>query len=287
MASVTKILSPTMLTLIALDQDLLHLDDPISKFLPCPDDRKALTLTHLLTHTIGIGHKNLCQKSYTYETISDYILQIPLDCPIGAEVRYSCPAFILLGRILETVFQAPLDVLFREKIALPLGMTNSSYLPEFGPFVNSNLKPEEAGIVNDYNCRYLGGVAGNAGVFSTLADMKKFVSCLLAHGAPLMRSETFDPATVNRTPNMSESRGLGFLIVNERYSQTGKLFPNGAIGHCGHTGQSVFVDLQSGRYAIILSDMTISTERLFGGERYDDVMRNRAIIHNAILSDLS
>ena len=36
------------------------------------------------------------------------------------------------------------------------------------------------------------------------------------------------------------------------------MFSEGSIGHCGHTGQSVFVDLKSGLYTVILSDATIS-----------------------------
>lgn len=85
---------------------------------------------------------------------------------------------------------------------------------------------------------------------------------------------------------MSESRGLGFLYEDDRYNQTGGLFSQGAIGHCGHTGQSVFVDYRSGLYAIILSDATISTVKKYGNERYYEVMDMRSRLHAAIKQDM-
>lgn len=64
------------------------------------------------------------------------------------------------------------------------------------------------------------------------------------------------------------------------------LFPAGSIGHCGHTGQSVFVDLKSGLYVIILSDATIAIVKKYGNQHYEEVMRMRQDIHNAIKADL-
>lgn len=136
------------------------------------------------------------------------------------------------------------------------------------------------------NCRHLGGVAGNAGLFSDITDVTKYVKMLLDYGAPIIKRETFCEAIKNYTKEMSASRGLGFLYVDERYNQTGKLFPVGSIGHCGHTGQSVFVDIKSGLYVIILSDATISTVKKYGYEDYSTVMKMREDIHNAIKADI-
>ena len=141
--------------------------------------------------------------------------------------------------------------------------------------------------MNDYNCRFLGGVAGNAGLFSCLSDVTKFVHVLLQKGKPLMGEDTFLSAVQNHTIGMSESRGLGFLYVDDRDKQTGGLFSDGSIGHCGHTGQSVFVDYRSGLYVIILSDATVATVKKYGKEHYDEVVDMRARIHKAIKQDLS
>ncbi|MBQ8356599.1 MAG: beta-lactamase family protein [Clostridia bacterium] len=288
MASVTKIVVTTSLALIAIDKGMLSPSDFVGKFFSVPEDKKNLTVRHLLTHTMGIGHKSLLGSNGVYDDIQEYILDIPSDIPIGTNVRYSCPGFILLGRILETIFQKRLDAAFYAYVAMPLGMNSSVFLPERAKdIVNANLYEDEKGIVNDYNCRYLGGVCGNAGLFSNLADMTMYAKLLLAYGAPLFSKHTFELATQNQTESMDEARGLGYLYVDDRYLQTGGLFPTGSIGHCGHTGQSVFVDPKSGLYVIILSDATASTVKKHGKEKYCDVIQMRHDIHAAIRADLN
>ncbi len=288
MASVTKIVATTSLSLIAMDKGMLSPSDCVSKFFPVPDDKKNLTVQHLLTHTMGIGHKSLLGSNGVYEEIQEYVLNIPSDISIGTNVQYSCPGFILLGRILESVFQKRLDAAFYEYVTMPLGMHSSVFLPEkTKDIVNANKVESERGIVNDYNCRYLGGVCGNAGLFSNLSDMTLYAKMLLAQGAPLFSKKVFGLATQNYTPDMDQSRGLGYLYVDDRYFQTGGLFSEGSIGHCGHTGQSVFVDPRSGLYVIVLSDATLSVFKKYGTGRYDVVKQMRHDIHEAIKRDLN
>ena len=152
--------------------------------------------------------------------------------------------------------------------------------------VNSNIAEEKRGIVNDYNCQFLGGVAGNAGLFSNIIDVTKYVKLLQNKGTPLFSESIFDMAARNYTRSMNESRGLGFLYVDGRYAQTGGLFADGAIGHCGHTGQSVFVDYRTGFYVIILSDATASVIRKYKESKYSEVKDIRAKLHMAIKADL-
>ena len=280
MASVTKIMATTSLALIAIDRGLMSLDDQIDKFFPTD---KAMTVKNLMTHTMGIGHKPLNIEGNTYENIAERILEIPSDIQIGTDVLYSCPGFILLGKILEKTFGKPLNECFEEMVAEPLGLENTSFLPKNTQnAVNSNLDEKKRGVVNDYNCQFLGGVAGNAGLFSNLSDVTKYVQFVQNRGKPLIGEDTFLAAAQNYTAGMRESRGLGFLYVDGRYKQTSGLFAEGTIGHAGHTGQSVFVDYNSGLYVIILSDATISTVKKYGREHYDEVQAMRAQLHAAI-----
>mgnify|MGYP000036798129 CR=1 FL=1 len=71
--------------------------------------------------------------------------------------------------------------------------------------------------VHDENARFLGGVSGNAGVFSTMDDLALFVQMLAAEGELPDGSRYLCPATVrlsmqNRTPGMAQGRGLGFAL---------------------------------------------------------------------------
>lgn len=288
MASVTKITVTTPLILIALDRGLIALDTKVSDFWPVPTDKKDLSVWHLLTHTLGYGHQKLFEPDLEYSMVQELILSYPCESAPGTETRYSCPGFILLGRIAEELYHERLDKAFSHYVAEPLGMNFSTFRPDPANTVNSNRTPESRGLVNDYNSRFLGGICGNAGLFSNMEDMTRYVHMLLNHGAPLISRKTFNIATQNHTPQMSESRGLGFVYVDERYPQTGGLFPTGSIGHCGHTGQSVFVHPNSGKYVIVLSDATIQAVHQYGprSQYYDFVMKMRNEIHSAIRQDL-
>ena len=285
MASVTKIVVTTSIALVAMDRGLLSPNDKVSKFFDVPEDKSELTVKHLMSHTMGVGHKSLLGGALC--GIEDYILNIPCDIPVGSDVRYSCPAFILLGRILEKIFGERLDAAFERLVAGPLGMGETCFLPDpERDIVNSIAAEGMRGRVHDYNCRHLGGICGNAGLFSNLEDMTKYIKMMLSGGAPIISRDVFEIAATNHTEGMSESRGLGFLFVDERYEQAGGLFSVGSIGHCGHTGQSVFVDRESGLYVIILSDATVSTVKKYGKEKYAEVKQMRADIHAAIKADL-
>ena len=70
-----------------------------------------MTIQHLLTHTMAIGHKLLNIPGSTNENIPEYILGLPCAERIGTRVRYSSLGFILLGRILEKVYGKRLYVI--------------------------------------------------------------------------------------------------------------------------------------------------------------------------------
>lgn len=287
LASVTKIMATTTLVLIAVEQKRLDITDKVSKFFAVPEWYKDLTVFNLLTHTMGLGSRDLTGNGNTYDTIAERILSIK-GTAVGKWVEDSCPAFILLGKILEKIYGERLDALFRNMVAAPLGLKSSGFLPDKAKhsIVNSNIDENKRGIVNDYNCQFLGGVAGNAGLFSNMDDLTVYADMLLSGGGKLFSRSDLDMASRNYTAGMVQARGLGFWVVDENYRQTGTLFPPGSIGHCGHTGVSLFLNRESGLYVIILSDATISTVRKYGKENYDEVMQMREKLHHAIWNDL-
>lgn len=281
MASVTKIVATTTLCYIAFEKKLLSPDDEISAFFECSNDKKGLRISHLLTHTIGFGHKNLTLYGRSYDDIAEYITHIECDIPYGSDVLYSCPGFILLGKILEKIFGERLDVLFQKYVAKPLSMASSCFCPkETVNIVNSDKEAQYINVVNDYNCRYLGGIAGNAGLFSNISDLTKYINMLQRKGSPLFGKEVFELGTVNYTEGMSSSRAYGFVYADGKYKRLGKLFTNGEIGHGGHTGQSVFLNKETGLYVILLTDATLSCG-------YEKGLYVISGIHNAIYNDLS
>ena len=83
-------------------------------------------------------------------------------------------------------------------------------------------------------------------------------------------------------------QGLGYHIVDENFNQTGKLFPVGSFGHTGHCGQSFYINRELNLYAIILTNATrfANMKNDFKGYDYNDIMKMREEIHNAIYRDL-
>lgn len=104
MVSMSKIPATTTISLMALEAGKIHLEDRAPDYFSGPADKQEMTIQHLLTHTMAIGHKLLNIPGSTNESIPEYILGLPCAERIGTRVRYSSLGFILLGRILEKIY---------------------------------------------------------------------------------------------------------------------------------------------------------------------------------------
>jgi uncharacterized protein YbbC (DUF1343 family) len=112
------------------------------------------------------------------------------------------------------------------------------------------------GIVHDPTARYMGGVAGHAGVFSTADDLAKFCQMLLDGGDGLFSPVTIRKFSTSASPvNLPAVRGLGWDIDSQYSGNRGSLFPVGnSFGHTGFTGTSLWIDPLSKTYVILLTN---------------------------------
>lgn len=288
LASLSKIVSTTMLTLKAIEQGRLCLDDKLEQFFEHTYDKGEITIQNLMTHTSGLApHLPLYLLNITPAMVFDKILEAPFGSRTNREAVYSCLGYILLGKILEDVYAAPLDELAHKLVFAPLGMNDTTYhpkekrnMPIAATEYSNDLKRYICGIPNDENCRFLGGVSGNSGVFSNLQDMVKFCTMLSNWGSGYLSLSMFGAAVRNYTHGFSENRGLGFLLSGDRPSFAGDLFSVGSYGHTGFTGTSMLVDRETGLYAILL------TNRLHFGRENDGIIRFRRLFHNSIMGAL-
>ena len=294
-ASMGKVLVTATLILKLVTEGRLSLDDTLERFFDgVPEDKKAITVKHLLTHTSGIlrfgGEIPPWYVDSGRDAVADYLMSQPLPYPVGSAYAYSCYGYILLGFIAEKVYGVPLDEAFYRYVKTPLGLTRARF----------NLDDTEKDYVKCWRRKYRGayevddeavyslaGVAGNAGSFWTLDDMRRYVKAVLRKDERLYGKELFALAEKNHTPDMAEGRGLGWLVVNAAYPQTGKLFPVGSFGHCGHTGQSFFINREKQMYAIVLTNATRHSRAKNGDNYYQPVMKMREEIHNAVYDDLT
>ena len=270
LASVTKIVSPTMIALRFWEEGLLTLSDRVADFFPhAPADKRDITLLQLLTHTGGIPD-HVYFSDYTEDPADavKVILEHPLERAPGTNPIYTCLGYILLGKILEQLGGAPLDILAQKYVFSPLGMTRTGYNPR-GDCAPTEADPATGipfqGVVSDRNARFLGGVSANAGVFSNLDDMTVFAKMLACggtkpDGGAYLSAAVLRDATANRTPDSAgEHRGLGFLLASGAGSFLGERMSPRAYGHTGFTGTSIAVDPETGLWVVLLTNRICPT----------------------------
>lgn len=288
-ASLTKIVATTTIALRFIEEGRLSLQDNLGLFFDSlPEDKQQIKVINLLTHTGGfygsIPIYELCQDKQQAITT---LLKYPLKQPPCTEVIYSCLGYIILGRILESIAGKGLESLVEEYVLAPLEMKSTGFNPkgeniastEFSKDINGYLK----GIVHDENARFLGGISGNAGLFSNIEDMNKYVQMLANRGSfkgeSFLGRTVFEKSIYNYTEGMSEHRGLGFSLKDNRVHPTGDLFSLGSYGHTGYTGTSIWVDRESSLYVVSL------TNRVHPTRENQAIIRFRRVLHNLIFSE--
>lgn len=290
MASVTKILGTTFCAFHMIEEGTLSLLDSLTDFFDdVPEDKKNITIRHLMTHTSGLPPEIfLWKECQSPEDAVTTILNAPLIYETGKGVAYSCMGYILLGKIIEKIKGEGLDVLSRRWTFEPLGMERTGYRPvdQFEPDkticyteVQSLNGPTPPGVVHDENARFLNGVSGNAGIFSSLNDMIRFCRMLAMDGYPLITKRQLNLATINYTPGLDENRGLGFQMSGPEPTFFGDLFGDRGFGHTGFTGTSFTVDPESGLYIILL------TNRVHPTRANGKLTRLRHLIQNAAMAE--
>lgn len=292
-ASCGKILVTSPLALQAVSEEKLSLESKLSEFFDCvPEDKKDITIKHILTHTSGIVRHSYVNSEP--DKVAEEILSRPLAFDVGTDYAYSCSGMVLLGYVLEKVYGESLESLFERKIKKPLKYTRSKFNirtdePNAAICYHSRDVGDQPSPWDDKNIRILKTSAGSGGQFFTLSDIKKFTSAIMNKDETLYPKEIFDLAEMEHSPKCaSESRGLGWLYVDEKYPQTGELFPDGSFGHCGHAGQSIFFNRDKDMCVVILSNAThcLNKKSDYTGYDYNIICQMRESIHNEILKDL-
>lgn len=306
-SSLTKVVATTTLVYRMVSAGQLSLDDEVGRFFPEAGCREA-TIRDLLAHRSGLpAWRPLFSAARSREEVVAAALGIPLEGAPGGDRRYSDVGFIVLGAILEAVAGARLDTLFSREVAAPLGLTRTSYRPlpaardpvdggrlaiaptgdrrprwpalgQEGSY-EPGAEVRDAGEVDDDNAWAMGGVAAHAGLFSTAHEV--------ASWAETLYEELEGAGRLGRAGVLAEmaARGLGFDRPSETgYSSSGRILgrlgPRGAIGHLGFTGCSVWLDLDRGVSAVLLSN------RVFPNRKNEDIRAFRPLFHDRVMECL-
>ena len=163
-------------------QGKLNTQDPISKYLEgVPEDKQAITLHHLLTHTAGV--LNYTGRDYDAaerdETVQK-ILQAPLLFPPGERFEYSNAGYSLLAAILEIVSGQPYEEYLHGQLFKPAGMSFTGYrLPHWDERVVAHWYTGGTDNSTPLEKPYpYWNLLGNGGILSTTADMHQWILAL-------------------------------------------------------------------------------------------------------------
>jgi uncharacterized protein YbbC (DUF1343 family) len=229
--------------------------------------KSEITLRNLFTHFSGLAPDvNLKPEWSGNDTGLRLAYTTKPTGPPGVRHVYSDINFILLGELVHRLSGKPLNEYARENIFLPLGMKDTTFLPpaSWTPRIAPTERPDKSalplrGVVHDPTSRFMGGVAGHAGLFSTADDLARFAQMMLNEGE-LDGVRVFNPLTVAKftepqtPPDQPVLRGLGWDIDSPYSSNRGELFPIGSYGHTGFTGTSIWIDPSTQTYVILLAN---------------------------------
>jgi CubicO group peptidase (beta-lactamase class C family) len=273
LASLTKVVATTTAMMLLVDRGKAALDTPVARYLPefAGSGTAAITVRELLAHTSGLrGDLPIAAIRGAPDSASLLRLvyaETPRFVP-GSRVLYSDLNAVLLGEIVRRVTGERLDTFITREVFEPLGMTQTRYrpprtlIPRIAPTGLWRGHPV-AGVVNDPSAAKLGGVSGNAGVFSTARDVARFAQFVLrggvtADGRRLVRAETLRAFTTRAAyfGPRTEARALGWQAVptGERVSSAGRRLGPHSIGHTGWTGTSLWIDPDRGVFVVLLTN---------------------------------
>ena len=253
-ASLTKVVGTAPLLALCTEEGLVDFDAPFTEYLPYRGKIPApVTVRHLATHCSGVQINYPCFPG-EHEKMARSILAEDFVRPPGVLYEYTCTGYILLGFLIEAVTGRSLEELAAERIFAPLGMTDTRWgappegaLPRTIRTINA-----DPGVISDHGARAMAPRrTGNAGIFSTADDLAKFCRMMLGEGKGLFRSETMELFFRNQAPQGMTARSLGWNL-----DKTGipRAFSSATIFHTGWTGQSMWIDPETGRFLLVLTN---------------------------------
>jgi CubicO group peptidase (beta-lactamase class C family) len=246
----------------------MELDAPVRRYLPefSGGTRDRVTVRHLLTHTSGLPAGASAAGGSPAKALGR-LVKTPLKRAPGKRMEYSDVGFVVLWAAAERAAGEPLEEILERRVFGPLGMTSTLFLPGGADCVRCSPTWRKAdgtpvrGQVHDPIARKLGGVAGNAGLFSTARDLGRFAAMLASggelDGVRVLREETISlftllqPNAGNRALGWEKPRGDGYGAGGRRLSRE-------AFGHTGFTGTSLWVDPERGTWTVLLSNRTLA-----------------------------
>jgi len=283
LASLTKPTGTAAAIMLLAQDGRIRLDAPVARYVPAFDceDKKDITVAHLLTHTSGLPAytsaglvEKECGPRPNPDGLIRHIAGLPKKHPTGKGCIYSCLNYLVLAGIVQNVTGQNQAMFLRARLWRPLGMKNTTFHPtaeqiaRTAPTIHRDQRFRR-GEVHDPLAYYsvCGSYApGNAGCFSTADDMAKYVRMLL-NGGRWKRVKIFEPAiweriVTDQTGLLRAERTFGWAVATgDAYSTPqNKTSETCCLIHTGYTGTLIWMDKLSKAYVIFLSNCVYPTD---------------------------
>ncbi len=301
LASLTKILATTLSLMKLDEQGIINLNQKLSYYLPVlrHSNKKDLGMKEILAHQSGLQawipfyestltkngpdtnlyHKHIdeehtvrvAQNMYLQKDYHYHILQQIIDSPLGKKTyKYSGLGFYLFKTMIERLTNQPFDRYLYRNFYRPMGLKRIVFTPrKFFPLKEINPTQDDTvfrkqqlwGDVQDQGAAMLGGVSGNAGLFSNAYDVAAVMQMLL-NGGEYDGRRILSPVVINTFNHRyfaadSNRRGLGFdkpMLVYKDHGPNCKSASNRSFGHSGFTGTYTWADPKNGLVYVFLSN---------------------------------
>ncbi len=261
LASLTKVVATTWAVLHLAQDSAIDLNNPVIG--------DSVTWTHLLTHTSGIqSYLNAKRMERAFgagnrKALQDTIIATPRKYTAGTDMMYSCLNFIRLQGLIEEITGTPFDVYCREKVFEPLGMTQTTFLPQYDNIAPTEIIPPPlerqekdcdsvllCGQVHDPLARVMNaGISGNAGCFSTATDLARMAQYILNNPEePLVQCISHVP------DSLPFGRTIGWEKPDSVMSYMGTHPDPRMFGHTGYTGTCLVISPTQQRALILLAN---------------------------------
>jgi CubicO group peptidase (beta-lactamase class C family) len=281
LASLTKPIAGALLAAVLASERRMSWDDRVARHLPewdAPGDAARITVLDLLTHRSGLpAWKPLYLHASGSDEYLERLKRLPLERPPGERVVYSDPGYILLGFALARSGGAPLDRLFAKTITGPLSLRDLLYRPrgslrrriaatEAGNRKERLLAGTEGdgyngwrtevawGEAHDLNARALGGISAHAGLFGTARAVFRVAQEFLGTRNGLLDERQRQLMTTDLTAGLGEARSAAFVIASGPGAPAGGGLSSRSFGHTGFTGTSLWIDPDSRRIYVLLTN---------------------------------
>jgi len=226
----------------------------------------------------------ISSKMYERNDFKNQVIRDIIKSPLREkkEYHYSDLGFCLFPFVTERITHKSFQEYLSKEFYAPLGATTTGFKPyekypiqQIAPTENDEMFRKELlqGFVHDETAALLGGVSGNAGLFSNANDLAKVMQMYLQSGyyggKQYISVETIREFTKVQFPKTENRRALGFDKPNPGIFGQKNKFPAEdaspeSFGHTGFTGTFVWADPTNQLLFIFLSNRVYPTRRNSG-----------------------